>query len=140
MERLVQQVGSALRVMKSDLTACFGVCEITTTRYRSWLRFVGLRLFHSSFTNDVTNVRMPSSCSLSIVISVGGRTAAALYQLGAPLTFILIPVTLSTGPAMNKSLSSRPAKVLLVAPVPVGILRMLFPLGAKAITPSPLLI
>src|SRR5262245_2451790 len=66
--------------------------------------------------------------------------AAARYQLGAPLTFILIPVTLSTGPVMNKSLSSRPAKVLLVAAVPVGILRMLFPLGSKAITPSPLLI
>ncbi len=79
---------------------------------------------------------------------VGNRTdrrgllvaAAVRYQLGAPLTFILIPVTLSTGPVMTKILSSRPAKVLLVAPPPVGIVRMLFPLGSKAITPSPLLI
>jgi hypothetical protein len=56
-----------------------------------------------------------------------GRPGAACYQLRAPLTVILIPVTLSTGPVMNKILSFRPAKVLLVAPVPVGILRMLFP-------------
>jgi len=65
---------------------------------------------------------------------------AARHQLAAPLTFILMAVTLSTGPVINRILSFRPANVLLVAPVPVGILRMLFPLGSKAITPCPLLI
>ena len=65
---------------------------------------------------------------------------AARHQLAAPFTFILMAVTLSTGPVINKILSFRPANVLLVAPLPVGILRMLFPLGSKAITPCPLLI
>ena len=48
----------------------------------------------------------------------------AYHQLAAPFTFILIAVTLSTGPVMTKSLLFRPANVLLVAPVPVGIVRM----------------
>ena len=64
----------------------------------------------------------------------------ARHQLAAPFTFILMAVTLSTGPVINKILSFRPANVLLVAPLPVGIFRMLFPLGSKAITPCPLLI
>ena len=62
------------------------------------------------------------------------------HQLGAPFTAILTAVTLFTGPVMNKILSFRPANVLLVAPLPVGILRMLLPSGSKAITPCPLLI
>ena len=62
------------------------------------------------------------------------------YNPGTPLTFILIPVTRPTESVMNKSLSFRPAKVLLVAALPKGIIRMLFPLGSKAITPCPLLI
>src|SRR5204863_10137903 len=47
------------------------------------------------------------------------------HQLAAPFTFILMAVTLSTGPVTNKILLFRPANVLLVAPLPVGIFRML---------------
>ena len=74
--------------------------------------------------------------------SVAGRAPERQlrHQLGAPFTVILTAVTLFTGPVMNRVLSFRPAKVLLVAPPVIGICRMLLPLGSKAITPVPLLI
>ena len=61
------------------------------------------------------------------------------HQFGAPLTFILMAVTRSTGPVMTNVFPSRPANVLLVAAEPKEILRMLFPFGSNASTPSPLL-
>jgi hypothetical protein len=60
-----------------------------------------------------------------------------VHQLNfsTPFTFIFKEVNLSTGPVINKVLLLGPPKTLLVAPLPVGILKILLPLGAKAVTP-----